>query len=176
MLTIAAAILWIDKTENSGFLLFIQFSLLTISLYLSPFLLEGMPRFRATYQNYAFIDYILQNGILNPKVVWYHNWPGFSSFLSSFFQITGIDQPFFTMAIFPIVIIIVVALLIILLSKHLTAVHNPQWLWCAAWVFVIANWTNQEYFSPQAIAYLFFSLLINYDSQITYCRRRNTIY
>lgn len=160
VLTIAAALLWIDKAKNSGFLSFIQFSLLTISLYLSPFLLEGMPRFRATYQNYAFIDYILQNGTLNPEAVWYHNWPGFSILLSSFFQITGIDQPFLTMALFPTVIIIIIAILILLLSKYLTTLHNSQWLWCAAWVFAIANWTNQEYFSPQAVAYIFLLCLL----------------
>ena len=160
VLTIAAALLWIDNTENSKLLLFIQFSLLVISLYLSPLFLEGLPRFRSTYQNYAYIDYILQNGVLNPNVVWYHNWPGFSIFFASFFQITGIDAPFFTMAIFPPVIIIIVALLILLLAKYLTNVRSPQWLWCAAWVFAIANWTSQEYFSPQAIAYILLLCLL----------------
>ncbi len=158
LLTIAAALLWLSQ-ERHYWLLAIQTLFLILSLYLTPFLVEGTVRLSAAYQNYGFIDYVMRTGQLNPQIVWYHSYPGFPLFFASFFQILGIKEPLLTIALFPAIIEVLFLLPLFLLFKNVKGSIGNMW-WMAAWIFIIANWTNQEYFSPQAMAYLLMLYLL----------------
>ena len=84
-LVIAASLLWVSEEKYTG-LLILQTIILVISLFLTPYLLEGTPRFPAAYQNYGFVDALLRTGHLNPQTAWYHSYPGFSLYFSSFLK------------------------------------------------------------------------------------------
>ncbi len=158
LLVIAAALLWVSQ-ERHYWLLAVQTVFLILSLYLIPFIMEGTPRFPAAYQNYGFVEYVTRTGHLNPGVVWYHSYPGFPLFFSSFFQVLGINDPLLTMALFPAIIEILFLLPLFLLFRNIKGNLGNLW-WMAAWIFIIANWTNQDYFSPQAMAYLLMLYLL----------------
>lgn len=157
ILTIAAALLWTSR-ENHHWLPGLQAGLILVSLYLTPLLLEGTTRFPAAYQNYGFAEYILRNAHLNPQQVWYHGWPGFPLLFTAFFQITGIHSPLVTMGVFPAVIQAVYLLPLFLIYRTVTGGIDNR-CWAFAWIFMLINWTNQDYFSPQATAYLFLLLI-----------------
>lgn len=158
ILTVAAAILWLSR-ENHHWLLGLQTALLIVSLYLTPQVLEGTTRFPAAYQNYGFVEYVLRNARLNPQQVWYHGWPGFPLLFTVVFQITGIQSPLVIMGVFPAVMEAVYLLPLFLIYRTVTGGVDNRW-WAVAWIFVLINWTNQDYFSPQAIAYLFLLLTV----------------
>jgi hypothetical protein len=152
LLTVASAMLWVSRGSYVP-LLMLQLLLLIIALYFTPYLLQGTPRFPAAYQNFGFVEYSLRTGQIDPKVVWYHSWPGFPLLFTSFFQVTGIDDPLLTMALFPTIMQILFLLPLFLLLRSALRSGDNRW-WVAAWIFSIANWTSQGYFSPQAMAYL----------------------
>jgi hypothetical protein len=152
VLTVASALLWASRESHSR-LLMLQLVILIIALYFTPYCLEGTPRIPASYQSFGFTDYILRVGHINPKMVWYHSWPGFSLLFASLFEIAGIDNPLPTMSLFPTVIIFLYLLPLFLLFRNTIGSQDNRW-WAAAWIFSIANWTEQNYFCPQAVAYL----------------------
>lgn len=157
-LAIAAALLWTTK-ERHTFLLIIQTILLIISLYLTPYLLEGTARFQAGYYNQGYVDYIIRNGILNPKAIWYHSYPGFAILLSVFFEITGNVYPEIVMAVFPTIMMILYLLPLAIIMHNIDPeIHNG--IYAAFWIFSIANWTSQEYYSPQATAFYIVLIII----------------
>jgi hypothetical protein len=152
LLTIAAVLLWISK-EKHTWLCLSQTLLLTISLYLTPLMLEGTTRFQAAYQNYGFVDYIMTTGRLNPQVVWYHSWPGTWIYFAAVFKILNINDPLFVMGIFNTVAQIFFLIPLFLIFKKFNKNEDNRF-WAFAWIFTLINWTNQEYFSAQAICYL----------------------
>jgi len=158
ILTVAAAILWVSR-ENHHWLLGLQTVLLIASLYLTPYLIEGTPRMATIYQHYGFVDYVLRHERLDPQQVWYHGWPGFPLLFTAVFQIAGIQSPLVVMGVFPTVIEAVYLLPLFLIYRTVTGGVDNRW-WAVAWIFVLINWTNQDYFSPQAIACLFLLLIV----------------
>lgn len=152
ILIAAASIAW-SKPEGNGWLLSIQTGLFVASLFLTPLIIEGTTRFPASYQSYGFIDYVIRSNHINPTQVWYHSWPGFSLVFTPLFQLTGISNPEVFMGMFPFIIQLAFLMPLYLLIKELSPGYD-RLFWPAAWVFTITNWTNQEYFSPQALAFL----------------------
>jgi hypothetical protein len=158
VLVIASALLWTTR-EKHTFILISQTILLIVSLYLTPYLLEGTARMQAAYQNYGFSDYIISTGSFNPKIIWYHSYPAFPILFAVFFKITGIVNPEFIVAIFPTIMMLLYLLpLQIIMSNTDAKIHNG--IYAAFWIFSIANWTSQEYYSPQSIAFYILIMII----------------
>jgi hypothetical protein len=172
LLTIAAVLLWLSK-EKHTWLCLLQIILLILSLYLTPLLLEGTARFPAAYQNYGFVDYIITNGRLNPQVVWYHSWPGTWIFFAAVFKILNINDPLFVMGIFNTVAQIFFLIPLFLIFKNFNKNEDNRF-WAFAWIFILINWTNQEYFSAQAICYLLALLIFAMALSIVKYSKENT--
>jgi hypothetical protein len=158
LLVFAAFLLWTSK-ERHYWLSGLQLLFLIVCLYATPFLLEGTARFQAAYQNYGFVDYILRNGKIDEQNIWYHAWPGAWILFTSIFKVLGISEPFIVIGIFPTIMQVVLLVPLFLIFRAVTS-SNYNKYWAFAWIFTLINWTNQEYFSAQAIGYVFLLLIL----------------
>jgi hypothetical protein len=112
---------------------------------------------------------------LLPRLFVYHNWPLFPLLMAAIQSVTAIS-PLKMMDFWPTLIsVLYMAPLSVLLlmatdrswpaerpwrtSLKATLRVDARWV-AGLWVFVIFQWTNQDYFSPQALAFLFYLGLV----------------
>ncbi|MBV9581902.1 MAG: hypothetical protein JO057_25250 [Chloroflexi bacterium] len=144
-------------------------------VWLTPYVLEGTPRFRTSYLSYGYVDPVVRGQGLLPRLFIYHNWPLFPLLMAAIQNVTGIS-PLKMMDFWPTVISVLymVPLSVLLLmatdrswpaerpwrtSLKATLRVDARWV-AGLWVFVIFQWTNQDYFSPQALTFLFYLGLV----------------
>jgi hypothetical protein len=147
------------RVPESKYLHFVQIFLLVAYLFLTPSLIEMTPRFRSAYPVLGFSEYIQRNFRIAPSDILYHNWPG-GSLIN--FIIIGIAHSIdsFTIAkYFPFAIELLYFLPCYTSLKYV--LRNDTLTWVGLWIFYMLNFTNQDYFSPQAIAFLFFLILLS---------------
>lgn len=157
ILTVASAILWVSKRNHSK-LLFLQLSLLIVSLWLVPLLLGGSQpaaeHIREKFFSYGYVPLLSQGGHLDPATYWYHSWPGLFILMTSVVNILGIPdlEPAFILA--PFLLQLAFALVLYPLLKSLLGPDKSNYCWAGVWIFMLANWGEQNYLGPQAFGLL----------------------
>ncbi len=156
LLPLASSLLWFSRGRIDRIVL-VQLLLLLVALWLSPYLLESTARFRSSYKNFGPVDWLLVTGGYDPNQVIYHNWPLFPTFMAGVVKTTGVS-PATLLALFPFLIqIAYLGAFAAILRRYREA--GNYW-WAGVWFFYIFNWTGQDYFSPQALAFLFYLSLM----------------
>ena len=169
-LVLASAVEWRRASSRPALVLVYVFAFLLL-VWLTPYVLEGTPRFRTSYLSYGYVDPVARGQGLFPRLFVYHNWPLFSIAMAALKNAFSLS-PLTLMAFFPTVIM---ALYLVPLSALLLMTTDRNWpraakrwrtlsgalgadaRWVVGlWVFVVFQWTNQDYFSPQALAFLFY--------------------
>jgi hypothetical protein len=133
-------------------------------VWVTPLLMEGTPHFRSAYQNYGYVDPILRGYGLIPGAIIYHNWPVFPLLMAAVVDITHVP-PLTLIGWWPIAMVlayagVVVCFVAILGRRVETKTSLVLGLAFAAWSYFVFDWTEQEYFSPQALGYLEFLVLL----------------
>jgi len=149
------------KVSKSQTALFCEVMMLILSLYLSPAIIEGTPRFSSTYVYYRAVDYISQVGHTNPTLQWVHAWPAFSIVFSALVQTTALartpgEQVF--LSLYPTLSNIAVFFPVFGFIRMVIPQERVRWI--AVWLFYIANWIDQFFFSVQSFGFFTFILLI----------------
>lgn len=139
--------------------------LLIMFLFLTPAIIEDTPRFRSSYKVYGFTDYIVQHGYINPSDIWYHNWPGAFISMSILLNMTDSSNNLLFWLYFPFIIQILYFFPIYTILNTLFQ-NDEKKKWIGIWVFYILNYTNQDYVSPQAMAYLFFLIILSFVAKM----------
>ena len=112
------------------------------------------PRFGWTYKHIGVTGFIQLHGTVAPIVDAYHNWPGFFAVAAFLTQALGLEdatplarwaQPAFNL-------LYLLPLLLIFRSLAM----DRRVVWLAAWLFFATNFLSQDYFAPQAFAYLLY--------------------
>ncbi|MFF3687315.1 glycosyltransferase [Streptomyces sp. NPDC002187] len=80
----------------------------------------------------------------------YDQWPGFFAAQAALVRLTGVENSLTYMAWWPL--LSSVLLLAPLLLLYRTFTQDRRLLWTAVWLFCVANWVGQDYFSPQSLA------------------------
>jgi hypothetical protein len=169
-LGLASAIEWRRRPSRAALVLAYVIAFLVL-VWLTPYVLEGTPRFRTSYLSYGYVDPVVRGQGLLPRLFVYHNWPLFPIAMAGLQRVTSLS-PTALMAFFPTVMMV---LYLVPLSALMLMVSDRTWPglghwpasdrrrlgadggWVAGlWVFVVFQWTNQDYFSPQALAFLFY--------------------
>lgn len=145
--------------EKTTSLLLLHIAILVTSLWLVPVLLEGTPRVRYGYKFFGFAEYVLDNGYLDPVVVFYHSWPGFSLLVAETVSISGISSPLTLMTLYPFLTQISLLLPLYLLLKYSVGLGDKR-VWLFVVIFYLISWTGQDYFSSQSVGFFLFLLLI----------------
>jgi hypothetical protein len=103
------------------------------------------------------VDWLVSGEGFDPEVVLYHNWPLFPSLIAGVLKVTQLE-PTDLMAVFPFVINLAYLVPLVMLVRSFRGEDN-RW-WAGVWFFYLFNWTGQDYFSPQAFAFLLFLVLM----------------
>jgi hypothetical protein len=167
----AAILEWLRGDRASTRLMVIQLAAWFVVVWATPTLLEGTPRFRTSYVNYGYVDPIVRGNGLDGVRFLYHNWPLFSLLMAGVVAI-GVS-PEVLLTIFPLLafasyLLVLPVFLIIVAAPSgrldaraaMDSLRRPRVVTgsivVASWLFLVFNWTGQDYFSPQALAYLLF--------------------
>ncbi len=155
-LPVGSAVLW-TRPRGTG-LLIGQLVLFVLVVWLTPLVLEGTPRFRTSYSNYAYVDPIVRGLGLMPGRFFYHNWPAFPVLfgeLVSTFRVPPLTLMGWFPALVMLAYLVPLGALLWLMGEPVR--KQAPYAWIAGLWFVVAfDWTGQDYFSPQAISYLLF--------------------
>lgn len=128
-------------------------------VWLTPLILEGTPRFRTAYQSWSYVDPLLTGHGLRPQQFIYHNWPVFPGLFAGIEQVTGLRDTTI-MAAFPLTVMLAWLALTVALVRTLAPDAGPVGWALGAWAMAVFSWTNQDYFSPQALAFVLFLALM----------------
>lgn len=167
-LPLASGLQWLRGRQASTAAIVIHVVLFVLIVWLTPLVLEGTPRFRSSYVNFGYVDPVLRGVGLLPDHFIYHNWPLFPVAMATIVRVAGIS-PLLLMAVFPIIMMLAYLVPLATIMRTI-AIHaggsgedsgrvatNAHVAWPAGlWLFAVFNWTSQDYFSPQAFAYLLF--------------------
>lgn len=147
-------------------------------LFATPALVYPTVRYSWAWKHMGIVDYISRTGQVDPGIdvlPIYHNWPGFfagSHLLQSWM---GADDVIAVARWAPYVVTLATVGAVCLLAATFTRDRRAVWL--TAWLFVLGDWVGQEYFSPQAVAYLLYLVAIALALRVARAKgtRRSTV-
>ncbi len=148
--------------------------ILTVAyLYLAPMLIRGPVWISNSYYPYGESLLINQNGhlIANPQatMVSYRYWPLFLYFSSSFTMLTGLSTESI-LKLFPLITVSMYALLALLILRIKLA---PPLAYIGSALVVAGLFIRQQYFGPQAIAYIFFLATLLVTAMLFFDKKAN---
>lgn len=137
---------------------------LVVILHATPPLAYGTLRYSWAWKHLGIIDYIQRHGTVDrgiPFLAAYHNWPGLfaaTAWLSNRLDIRAVElAPIIQFT--PLVLTVALAAAVMKLLRNFTS--DPRLPVTAGWLFVVANWVGQDYFSPQGFTFLGYIILLD---------------
>ena len=114
------------------------------------------PLYAWGWKHEAVIDHLLTAGGLQTAdqvgdMAVYDQWPGFFAAQAALQRLLGVDSAAMFMAWWPLVSSLMLLLPLLLIYRTFT--EDRRLIWTAVWLFYVANWVGQDYFSPQSVAY-----------------------
>jgi len=133
--------------------------LLTACTALGVLLVYGLPpaseqtaRLSAAWLHVGFIRYIADHGQVLPSFDARFSWPGFFSLFAFVSRAAGAPDVPPLLQGAPTVLAGLATLGIRALASNVLEPGRTAWI--ATWLFVLTEWTEQDYFSPQATTYV----------------------
>ncbi|MCW2962751.1 MAG: hypothetical protein JWO17_3 [Actinomycetia bacterium] len=161
-LALLTASFWLTLRQERlrQLLLLLQAVVLIVVIHGTPEIVYGTLRYEWAWKHVGIVDYIQRHGQVNPNIAFenvYHSWPGFFSLATLVSQLTGVRvlvlaewAPVFFEVAFLFAVLLVLGPL----------VRDRRRIWLAAWIFLCTNWIGQDYFSPQALNFFLYLVLI----------------
>ena len=121
----------------------------------TPALLYGTLRYSWAWKHVGIVDYILRTGKVDAHVdqlAVYHQWPGFFAAAGALTEAVGAENALGIAMLGPLFFNLVNLLLVVFVLSTLT--QDRRVIWLGTTFFFVANWVGQDYFSPQAYAYV----------------------
>jgi hypothetical protein len=137
--------------------------LLVLIIHGTPQLVYDTVRYSWTYKHVGIVDYILRHHAVNRDLPAkflniYQVWPGFFTVVALMAKLAGLHTVLGVAGWGPVVNNVMYLPALAFLFGGLTRDRRLVWLSC--WIFYIADWVGQDYFSPQGFAFLLYLLLI----------------
>jgi hypothetical protein len=149
-----------DRRTASGWFAGYVVGLIAV-IHATPTLLYPTLRYSWAWKHVAVVDAVIRHGGEVPhaeKLEIYNQWPGFFDLNAFFVQATGLDSALgyatWTPPVFNAL------LLAPLLLLYRTVTRDRRLIWGAAWIYYSCSWVGQDYFAPQAFAFLLFVTVI----------------
>ncbi|MEU6244390.1 lipopolysaccharide biosynthesis protein [Streptomyces sp. NPDC047024] len=152
LVTVFAVLLWLRREHRA--LLLITLLATVISLHALPAVIESEPRFPTAWQHLGFLDYIDRTGSAVPDLDARWSWPGFFAVTAFAARACGVSDLTEVIRWWPTVIQLAYLAPMFLLTRSLRASWRAKWT--GVWIFVLAGWVGQDYFSPQGFTYLLY--------------------
>lgn len=132
-----------------------------VALHIGPVIAYGTLRLPWAWKHVGIIDYITRHGSVDPGIdllAVYHNWPGFFAGSAVLQELAGAADSLGIATAAPIAIVIANVFALRFVLRVLTP--DTRRVWFGIWLFSVVNWVGQDYFSPQALAFLLYLVLI----------------
>ncbi len=139
-------------------ILLLHIAALIFMLYGVAALLEDVPRFQGGWKHAGVIDYIIRTGDVDPRIDAYFNWPGFFILGAFVTEVSGFQSPMSLVGWAPVAFNLLYFGPLWMIFSSMTNDRRLKWL--ALWFFYATNWIGQDYFSPQALNYFFYLVII----------------
>ena len=123
---------------------------LVLLLYGPAGVLGAVPRNAVAWRHLGIAD-AMADGVFDPRIDVYFNWPGFFPALATFIEATGLP-PLQVAAWAPVANIALWSLGVAAALRGLT--RDKDAIVLPLWLFLIGNWIDQDYLSPQALGFL----------------------
>ncbi|CAM5701797.1 hypothetical protein [Streptomyces aurantiogriseus] len=131
---------------------------LLFALKAPPAVLYDAVRYPWASKHDAVVNTLLANGELRPNAALsgnmsaYDQWPGFFTLNAGLVRAFGVESAAAYANWAPIVVGLLMMPVLVLIYR--TFCDDWRLVWTAVWIFQLANWVGQDYFAPQALAYL----------------------
>lgn len=130
--------------------------LVVLLLGVAP-LSHSTPRLEVSWRHLGIADELITSGRVDPRIDAYFSWPGFFAGIGAFFDV-GQVSPRMLALVAPVLNGLAWAFGVAAVARSLTSSRHHMWL--AAWVFVLVNWIDQDYLSPQAFAFAAYLVVV----------------
>ncbi|MFE4699119.1 glycosyltransferase [Streptomyces sp. NPDC056738] len=160
LLVLGFCLLLSDRRTAGGWFAGYVLGLIAV-IHATPTLLYPTLRYSWAWKHVAVTDAVIRHHGEVPhagKLDIYNQWPGFFDLNAFFLQATGLHSALgyatWTPPVFNAV------LLAPLLLLYRTVTRDRRLIWGAAWIYYSCSWVGQDYFAPQAFAFLLFVTVI----------------
>ncbi len=148
---------WVRWRRASPALLAGHVVALIAFMHATPAILYGTTRYSWSYKHVGIVDYIVTHHGVDramPNLTAYQDWPGFFGLNALFVSGSGTASALSYTVWAPFVNELLLLAPLVLILRSFTA--NRTVVWAAVWLFYLGNWIGQDYFSPQAFAYVLY--------------------
>ncbi|WP_182444239.1 glycosyltransferase [Streptacidiphilus sp. PB12-B1b] len=160
LLTLGFVLALYDRRTGAGWLTGYVLGLIAV-IHATPALLYPVLRYSWAWKHLAIIDAMMRHGGPVPNagtLAIYNQWPGFFALNALFLRATGLHSALgYAQWTPPVVNALLLAPLLLL---YRTVSHDRRLVWGAAWIFYSCSWVGQDYFSPQAFAFLLYVVVL----------------
>jgi O-antigen/teichoic acid export membrane protein len=158
-----------DEGPFANCIVFAQVGALLVLLHGLPGIIEANPRFQVAWLHVGFADQIAQNGSLLGRLDARFSWAGFFAGTGLLQRVAGTESTLWLVRYAPVAINAFACWAIVYIGRAFSLSRSQRIL--AVVLFVVANWSGQDYYSPQATTfclYLVFVTLVvwSFRSQI----------
>ncbi|HEX2979620.1 MAG TPA: hypothetical protein VHO48_05095 [Anaerolineaceae bacterium] len=161
LILLVSFVLLVFRHANRTGLLLLHSTLLILIIHGTPALVYGTLRYSWAWKHVGMVDYIMRNGSVNPTISYldaYHNWPGFFALNAFITQVAGLDSAVGYARWAPVFFNLLFLGALFLIYHAIT--WDKRLVWMSIWIFFLANWVGQDYFSPQALTYFFYLAML----------------
>ena len=130
---------------------------LVVTLFGASAMVTEHPRGEVAWRHIGIADALQSTGTIDPAIDAYFNWPGFFALLALVSSATGLGA--LELALWAPVVNIGLWL-VALAAVVRTMTSDPRRLWLTLWLFCLGNWQDQDYLSPQALAFFLHLVVI----------------
>lgn len=123
---------------------------LVLVIYGGGILVSDVPRGAVSWRHLGIAD-ALTRGPVDPRIDIYFNWPGFFAALATFIEATGLP-PMLVAMVAPLVNVALWTLAVAAIVRTFT--RDDTVVLVTLWLFLLGNWIDQDYLSPQALGFL----------------------
>lgn len=127
---------------------------LVLVMYGTTNLAAAEPRPPWVFKHIAVTAYIIQHGTVDPSIDIYNRWPGFFGLGAFLGAATGHLDAADPVRWTELAFALADGALVLGIARALGA--GGRWAYVAAVLFSAANWVGQDYYSPQAFAFMLF--------------------
>ena len=127
----------------------------------TPALIYGSLRYSWAWKHVGIVDFIQRKSSVDPAIdslTPYHNWPGFFGAAALVTESAGFPNALDLASWAAVLFELLFAAGVLLVLRASTPDHRLAWL--GVWFFVVTNWVGQDYFSPQAMAYVLYLVVV----------------
>lgn len=150
-LSVVGAVTAITARRTSGLIMVVYVVAIAIILFGTVPVLSAQPHYSWVYQHIGVVRYLEAHGKVNPSIDIYNRWPGFFALGAAFSSVAGRPNPEPYASWAELFFLLLDAVLVMAAVKAIT--REVRIAAGAGLIFIVTNWIEQTYYSPQAFAF-----------------------